>query len=64
MTGIAFSLTTVTFCMYSIAVFCFVIFTLIRLCCKCVSDVHTGKFLTMGVPTIYTRCGAFDVNGF
>ena len=36
---IAFGSATVTFCMYSISTFCFVIFTLTQLCCNCVSDV-------------------------
>ena len=78
-TGIGFGSATVTFCMYSIAAFHFVIFTLTRLCCKYVSNVssdayrgiccmypgiHTGEFPTVGVHTIYMCSGAFDVNSF
>ena len=79
MTGVAFGSATVTLCMHSIAAFCLVIFTLIRLCCKCVCNVprctYRGIPCTSGrggyiqrnsllrIHTIYMHCSAY-VNGF
>ena len=62
-TGIAFGSVTVTFCMYSIAAFRFVIFTLVRLCCKCVSDVSRGTY--RGIPCMYPgiHTGEFPIVG-
>ena len=51
-TGIAFGSATVTFCMHLIVASRFVIFKLIRSCCKCVSNVSRDTY--RGIP--YCGC--------